>query len=74
MMSTKASSKKSVNFGQNSEVIYSVSTKGWTPALDEIKPTYRQPEERQVHCVAPPSTLSRPNHEGELRLVYAYVR
>eukprot|EP01031_Cornospumella_fuschlensis_P027841 gene27841-33622_t len=72
-MSVKGSTKKSVNFGQNSEVIYSVSTKGWTPALDEMKPTYRQPEERQVHCVAPPSTLSRPNHEDLLRRVSVVI-
>jgi hypothetical protein len=66
MSSGKREAKKSVNFAAKDEVFFSASSRGWTPALKKIT-AYRNPEERVPECVAPPSTLSRPNHEGLFR-------
>jgi hypothetical protein len=60
-----SSSKKSVQFAARDEVFFEISKNNWTKSLDEIAPTvYKDPKERTVGCVAPQSTLSRPNYEG----------
>lgn len=59
--------KKSVKFSNDSdEVFFEISQNAWTPNLNEATPVYRNPAERNAQCVAPPSTLSRPNYEGKL--------
>ncbi len=61
------SSKKSVQFAARDEVFFEISKNNWTKSLDEIKPAvYREPSARLVGCVAPHSTLARPNYEGRL--------
>lgn len=57
--------KKSVQFSVAND-FFEISQKAWTPSLETIQPIYRNPEERCVHSVAPPSSLSRPNYEGKV--------
>eukprot|EP01039_Chlorochromonas_danica_P003519 gene3519-3855_t len=70
--SSKKEAKKSVNFSEENEV-FTVSSRNYTPALDDLKPAYRNPTERSVHCVAPPSSLHRPNHEDILKRVSVVI-
>lgn len=65
-------SKKTVQFSKSKDEVFFDSKNAWTKSLDEIAPTvYRNPEERSVQCVAPPSTLSRPNYEGKPEIQFA---
>lgn len=54
---------KSVHFSAKDD-FFETSRQSWTPQLEQKQPVYRNPAERPVMCVAPPSTLSRPNYEG----------
>ncbi len=56
--------RRKVHFSQEDESIFNTSKHALTPALSRILPVYKNPEERSAHCVAPPSTISRPNYEG----------
>lgn len=57
------SSQKAVKFSEKTD-FFEISQQAWTPQLEEVQHVYRNPSERSVMCVAPPSTLSRPNYEG----------
>lgn len=67
-MADKIKGKKSVQF--NAEVtdhnVFNTSSVGLTPAVNRLTPRYKMPEERsaQAQCVAPPSSITRPNFEG----------
>ncbi len=61
--------KRKVHFLQEDESIFNTSKHALTPALSRVLPVYKNPEERLAHCVAPPSTISRPNYEDILRRV-----
>lgn len=60
--------KKSVQFS-NANDFFEISKNAWTPSLDTVTPVYRNPNERNLHSVAPPSSLSRPNYEDLLKRV-----
>jgi len=60
--------KKSVQFSAHND-FFELSQKNWTCSLENITPEYRNPEQRSVHSVAPPSSLSRPNYEDILKRV-----
>ena len=68
-MAEKSRGKKSVQF--NADVPadhdnFNTSSVGLTPAVNRLTPRYKMPEERsaQAQCVAPPSSITRPNFEG----------
>ncbi len=64
-MEESTSSKKKVSFLPQNESHFNTSKHALTPSLSRIiAPQYQKPEERSAHCVAPPSTISRPNYEG----------
>ena len=66
--------KKKVHFSQvNDEQLFNTSKIGLTPALNKIKPVYKSLEDRSAGCVAPPSTISRPNYEGFFNTMYQYL-
>jgi hypothetical protein len=52
--------KKQVNFASSLEEVFNTAVH----ASATKTPVYIKPEDRQAHCVAPPSTISRPNYEG----------
>lgn len=57
--------KKSVQFsGSGNEELFNTSKIAITPSLKKLNPVFVKPEERSAECVAPPSTLTRPNYEG----------
>jgi hypothetical protein len=63
----KSSMKKSVQFTADvSDDHFNTTKVGLTPAVSRLTPKYRVPEERstQAQCVAPPSSITRPNYEG----------
>lgn len=64
----KPISLKAVKFSEKTD-FFEISQQAWTPQLEEIQHVYRNPSERPAMCVAPPSTLSRPNYEDILRRV-----
>eukprot|EP00598_Pedospumella_elongata_P005577 CAMPEP_0184973036 /NCGR_PEP_ID=MMETSP1098-20130426/4939_1 /TAXON_ID=89044 /ORGANISM="Spumella elongata, Strain CCAP 955/1" /LENGTH=306 /DNA_ID=CAMNT_0027495455 /DNA_START=107 /DNA_END=1027 /DNA_ORIENTATION=- len=73
-MAEKSRGKKSVQF--NADVPadhdnFNTSSVGLTPAVNRLTPRYKMPEERsaQAQCVAPPSSITRPNFEDILRRV-----
>lgn len=55
--------KKKVQFS-NADDDFNTSKVALTPSVNRLAPTYRVPEERSALCVAPHSTISRPNYEG----------
>lgn len=62
--------QKKVHFSHEDESIFNTSKHALTPALSRItNSTYRVPEERANQCVAPPSTITRPNYEDILKRV-----
>ena len=62
----KPQGKKSVQFTGEVEDNFNTSKLGLTPSVNRLTPRYKVPEERsaQAQCVAPPSSISRPNYEG----------
>lgn len=68
-MSSPADETKRVRFSAAEDRTYSVnlSRENFSPSLDKIK--YKSPTNRTPECVAPPSSLSRPNYEDILRRV-----
>lgn len=68
--SFKTPSRKGVHFSdKNEEHLFDTSKASLTPALEDITPTYRNPEERPISNVAPESTLSKPNYEGNITFI-----
>jgi hypothetical protein len=59
------SSQRSVQFSENND-FFEISQQSWTLQLEDKQPIYRNPAERSAMSVAPPSTLSRPNYEGNI--------
>ncbi len=60
--------KKTVQFSQDiNDDDFNTSKVGLTPSVNRLTPRYKAPEERtaQVQCVAPPSSITRPNYEGK---------
>lgn len=61
--------KKKVQFSSDSDDKesarneFSTTNLGFTPTLNR-NPIYKVPEERSAECVAPSSSISRPNYEG----------
>ena len=60
--------KKNVQFSAEQEDNFNTSKVGLTPSINRLTPRYKVPEERssQAQCVAPPSSITRPNYEGNL--------
>ena len=63
---TQKETKKKVHFSNhlNDDSLFNTSKIAFTPALNKIKPVYKNLEDRSPACVAPPSSISRPNYEG----------
>lgn len=68
-MSKKSGQKKSVQFSNTGDEFFEIPNHAWTTKLSENTPAYRNPEERSIQCVAPTSSISRPNYEGNFTLV-----
>ncbi|KAJ1415834.1 hypothetical protein B484DRAFT_352358 [Ochromonadaceae sp. CCMP2298] len=71
-MSHSTTGKKKVQFDGTAPADgFNTSKVALTPSVNRLAPAYRVPEERssQALCVAPPSTISRPNFEDILRRV-----
>jgi hypothetical protein len=67
-MSHSTTGKKRVQFDGTAPADgFNTSKVALTPSVNRLAPAYRVPEERssQALCVAPPSTISRPNFEGK---------
>jgi hypothetical protein len=72
----KAPSKKSVQFSADiSDDNFNTTKVGLTPSVNRLAPRYKMPEERsaQAQCVAPPSSITRPNYEGTLERKFCTV-
>ena len=67
--------QKKVHFSHEDESIFNTMKHALTPALSRItNSSYKVPEERASQCVAPPSTISRPNYEGlQILLIFFFV-
>lgn len=48
---------------------FEISNSSWTPSLEKLSPIYRDPTQRSTTSVAPPSTLIRPNYEGNNKII-----
>lgn len=67
--------KKGVQFSTKKDEIFFETQQVWTPQLDSSQEVaYKNPSERNVTAVAPPSTLSRPNYEDILRRVSMVIQ
>ena len=69
MTQTKVGQKKSVQFTADvGDDQFNTTKTGLTPSVNRLAPRYKEPKQRsaQAQCVAPPSTISRPNYEGIL--------
>lgn len=60
--------KRKVHFNEEDETVFNTSNHALTPVLSHVLPVYKNPEERTANSVAPPSTISRPNYEGNIQL------
>mmetsp|Transcript_87018 Transcript_87018/g.170280 ORF Transcript_87018/g.170280 Transcript_87018/m.170280 type:complete len:307 (-) Transcript_87018:82-1002(-) len=72
MTQTKVGQKKSVQFTADvGDDQFNTTKTGLTPSVNRLAPRYKEPKQRsaQAQCVAPPSTISRPNYEDILRRV-----
>jgi hypothetical protein len=70
------SQKKSVQFSAGLDDSFNTTKAGLTPSINRLAPQYRNPEERstQAQAVAPPSSISRPNYEGNfVLLLYVFI-
>lgn len=56
---------------QDDSLAFNTSASHVTPSINRVK--YKNPSERESSCVAPPSTLSRPNYEDILRRVAVVI-
>lgn len=74
-MSSKAApptGKKGVQFTTDvHDDNFNTTKVGLTPSAHRLAPQYRVPEERsaQAQCVAPPSSITRPNYEGQISVL-----
>jgi hypothetical protein len=60
--------KKNVQFSSNTEyeVSNSFDTSQHASKTDLSNPVYKSPHERTLDCVAPSSSMVRPNYEGNI--------
>jgi len=64
----KSGQKKSVQFSNAGDEFFEIHNHAWTTKLS-AENTHRNLDERTMHCVAPPSSISRPNYEGMTKIL-----
>ena len=71
LLKDSSHAKKSVQFTAELEDNFNTSKVGLTPSVNRLAPRYKMPEERstQAQCVAPPSSITRPNYEGRCLMI-----